>query len=148
VSEPTREPQAIVWPEGVSEAVVVDGVPYLEDGGPVDSAVVAGWYYGYPACCVRWFVQSRAEWRAAQSAALRAGGSVRDVARPSFGKHPVSDHLLCPACAAGEPAPLPDRPAARYGWVFIHPETDEAVFTAPHDYDRRAAERAGRIGAP
>jgi len=125
VSERTRE-YAITWPEGVAEAVVVDGVPYLADFGPVDKSIVMGWYFGYPPCCVRSYVRSRDERIAAEGVLGFDGPS------PS---HPVSGHLLCPACAAGEPAPLPDRPAARYGWVWIDPDDDVPVFTAPSDYD-------------
>lgn len=52
-----------------------------------------GWLYGYPPCCVEWFITD---------------GTGSD--EPAV-HHPVRGHVLCPACREGEPAPLPYRPA-------------------------------------
>ncbi len=37
---------------------------------------------------------------------------------PGLALHPVSGHVLCLRCAAGTPAPLPNRPARRYGLIW------------------------------
>jgi hypothetical protein len=64
---------------------------------------VCGWYYGYPGCCVEAFA-------AEAERAFDPPGPLEFEQPP---QHPVSGHNLCPACAAGPPAPLPPRPAAR-----------------------------------
>lgn len=123
---------------------------------------IMGWYFGYPPCCVEHHI---AEWdrrRAEHSeafagwlaeigadtdddernlAAIRAAERAgRTYSKPERGwgkHHPVSHHLLCPACEAGPLAPLPDRPARRYGYVRWYEEEDRPLFYPPSDYDRR-----------
>lgn len=99
-----------------------DGVAYLADfGGPEDALRVMGWYYGYPACCIDAFVELAKRYLA---------GEQQDP-QPH---HPVSGHVLCAACAAGPLAPLPDRPAERYGFVFSpgDPDNEEWEPPSPH----------------
>jgi hypothetical protein len=108
-------------PDGIIEVADVDGVIYLALADTPDNPLIMhGWYYGYPACCVRWFAYSWAH-------------RPRDGFAP-WPKHPVSGHLLCPECQAGELAPLPDRPARRYGWASWDPD-EGPLFYPPSDYD-------------
>lgn len=70
----------------------------LESG---DLGRTFGWYYGYPACCIREF----------EGGTFRAGGEA-PLPSPT---HPVSGHVLCRRCQTGPLAPLPPRPAETYG---------------------------------
>jgi hypothetical protein len=128
-------------PDGIYEVRHIGrrGTVYLVDVGDAHPFRVFGWYYGYPRCCVDWFVRSFEEWTDTQRAHFDAGGDVKDVPRPNVGHHPVSGHLLCPACAAGPKAPLPYRPARHFGWADAPDELYE-----PSDYDHPGA-RGERI---
>jgi hypothetical protein len=97
---------AIPRPHGLDE-VVVGGIPYLNDVGDEHPIRVFGWYYGYPPCCVEAFIDRvERRWRDKRHAA------------PLPPHHPVSGHILCPACEAGPLAPLPPRPAERLGFIL------------------------------
>jgi hypothetical protein len=84
-------------PEGVLEFELEDGARYLVESGCEDGRRVLGWYYGYPTCCVEAFISGRSP----------------EPPQP----HPVSGHVLCRTCSTGVPAPLPARPAERYGFI-------------------------------
>jgi hypothetical protein len=72
----------------------------LPPGSPwTDQRRTRGWYYGYPVCCIQAFIERGL-----------------DTSRARL-FHPVSGHMLCDVCARGARAPLPPRPAARYGFV-------------------------------
>jgi hypothetical protein len=112
-------------------------------GSPCEDARrTLGWYCGYPLCCVDAFInawlasyeedvryasmldavaeaQERGDEERAQAIADEWGAEQR-AKLPS--KHPVSGHVLCSACAEGPMAPLPPRPAERYG--FLLPDRD------------------------
>jgi hypothetical protein len=97
--------------------IELNGVRFLFDVGDDDPRRVNGWYYGYPACCVEAFIQRP---------------------RHSRGRlllHPVSGHVLCFVCAAGPLAPLPTRPAERYGFGRWNDAESEPYFELPSTYD-------------
>jgi len=75
--------------------------PELVNAGGCDNRRWLGWFFGYPRCCVNWFVDDWCERDVEEHADARA-------------HHPVTGHLLCDACAVGPLAPLPPRPALHY----------------------------------
>lgn len=98
-----------------------------------------GWYYGYPLCCVDAFIARDDALRAAHGAWLdrRSPGDpiegTADDPRPEYERrpgHPISGHLLCPACEAGPTAPFPARPAESYGF-FRGIDDDEPYIIKP-----------------
>jgi hypothetical protein len=100
-------------PEGVMEVAFPDGAVYLADGLGESPTRVAGWYFGFPSCCVEFYAEAI---EAAEREGRLPWGERQERMPP---KHPVSGHLLCPACSNGSPAPLLDRPAERFGWLVI-----------------------------
>jgi hypothetical protein len=111
-------------PRGLEE-LELDGITYLlVDFAEGDWFAVMGWYYGYPPCCVEHF-----------GATMR-----RRIERSEAAvHHAVSGHVLCPACAAGPSAPLPDRPARRYGRLRWDVDEGRPLFYPPSDYNWRFA---------
>jgi hypothetical protein len=101
----------------------LDGVEYVTANA--GHGRVIGWYYGYPACCVEHFDD--------MDYPIEPGPRVL---------HPVSGHVLCPACVAGPLAPLPERPADRFGlgWPDWPDWSDDEAplwlrLTPPSPYD-------------
>jgi hypothetical protein len=117
---------ALPRPRGLKQ-IEEDGITYLlVEFAEGDLNAVMGWYYGYPPCCVEHFVADRPR-------RLKAGRLEVAV------HHRVSGHLLCPVCAKGPLAPLPDRPARRYGWARWFEDEDHPLFNPPSDYNWRGA---------
>jgi hypothetical protein len=118
---------------------------YLVDLGDEHPGRVFGWYYGYPRCCVEWFVEFSDENRRRDTEhcnrwfAEHPGWNdpIPPAPRNFPPHHPVSGHLLCPRCEAGPRAPLPYRPARHYGWAFEPGDVSE-----PSDYDEDGGEVA------
>jgi hypothetical protein len=77
-----------------------DGVEYFL-GPPwsrsFDLGMIFGEYFGYPLCCVEAHCQRQSS---------------------PDGFHPLSGHRLCIRCDAGPMAPLPVRPADRFGLIL------------------------------
>ena len=71
-----------------------------------------GRYFGYPACCISWFIQYNQR-RAAAYSEWRDNAGPRPEPGDSNALHPTRGHVMCPACRIN-PAPLPDRPADRW----------------------------------
>jgi hypothetical protein len=133
---------ALPRPSGLVE-IELDGVPYLNDVGDEHPSRVFGWYYGYPPCCIEAFIARDERFRVAHRQWLDRQPrdapmlGTDDDPRPEWEQrphHPVSGHLLCPACEAGPIALLPPHPAERCG--FVHwDEDDEPYLEPPSLYD-------------
>jgi hypothetical protein len=102
------------WRDPLAELDVVtsrDGITYFLyrfDFGAPELGHVFGAYFGYPPCCVEAFCREQSSPR---------------------GFHPASGHRLCVRCAAGPMAPLPPRPAERYGLIIPPIDGDEPPFS-------------------
>jgi integrase len=115
------------------EEIEADGITYLTaDFCEDDLRRVMGWYYGYPRCCVEaHLVEADRRWDEQAKRLLPWKNGDRPSDDPEFErvlaelqaemcslpKHPISGHLLCPACAAGPMVllPRPTREALRVG---------------------------------
>ena len=90
------------WRDPLAELEVVtsrDGVEYYlwRWTTDLDLGLAFGVYCGFPRCCVQAFCDDEFSPR---------------------GFHPVSGHRLCAYCNSGTMAPLPARPAERYGFIL------------------------------
>lgn len=140
---------ALPRPRGLRE-IEINGVRYLHDVGGEDWFRVMGWYYGYPPCCVDAFIErhnrvraAHREWLDRQPPDTPIFGTADDP-RPeqqSRPHHPLSGHLLCLACEVGPIAPLPPRPAERYGFMRFD-DNGLPVFAPPSTYSWKASTSA------
>jgi hypothetical protein len=155
---PDEPPGLVVVRQSSTQVLAFDPEYVDPPGSPwADARRTMGWYYGYPRCCVEAHIErverrrtdsrEQAEW-AAHLDEVRAAMDLGDheladqlaaawVATQNAQippAHPISGHILCPACAAGPRAPLPPRPAESYGFVLAG-DDDEPVFYAPSGYE-------------
>jgi hypothetical protein len=138
-------PQLSGAPPGVVRINDALDYPVLVDTGDEDVNRVFGWYYGYPACCIEWFVDWTAENRRRDIEHMNAwlaehpgwNDPIPPPPRHWPPRHPVSGHLLCPECERGPLAPLPDRPARHYGWGHWPDYDEHPYFQPPSDYESR-----------
>lgn len=140
---------AVPRPNGLRE-VDIYGTTYIVDDGYAHPYRVLGWYYGYPACCVEGFIErwergqaGFREWLDRQPWDAPIRGTDDDPC-PEFEPrpiHPVSGHLLCDACEVGPPAPLPPRPAERYGFIRAPTMFKPANLVAPSTYDSNGGDK-------